>query len=210
MWRSLVGFSPVGLCPAPSWHPIRMRDLTLPHQNLRDKMRPLEVVRSRRGARVDESTCLESMRLGNGTVGSNPTLSAIKQSLARLRRRVSWNGHRELMRWDSNEGDRGGDTPLRGETRGGRPPQWERDFECPPSPPSKMPRKVEGTCDQSSPRQSRQWTSYCNCNGAGPCATEPCEPRQVRKEATVSGSFCVPQDHLAPLSLMTSLATRHS
>ena len=37
--------------------------------------------------------------------------------------------------------------------------------------------------------------------GAGPCATEPCEPRQVRKEATVSGQFCVPQDHLAPLSL---------
>jgi len=36
--------------------------------------------------------------------------------------------------------------------------------------------------------------------GAGPCATEPCEPRQVRKEATVSGQFCVPQDHLAPLS----------
>jgi hypothetical protein len=37
--------------------------------------------------------------------------------------------------------------------------------------------------------------------GAGPCATEPCELRQVRKEATVSGQFCVPQDHLAPLSL---------
>ena len=37
--------------------------------------------------------------------------------------------------------------------------------------------------------------------GAGPCATEPCEPRQVRKEATVSGQFCVPQDHLAPLFL---------
>jgi hypothetical protein len=35
--------------------------------------------------------------------------------------------------------------------------------------------------------------------GAGPCATEPCEPRQIRKEATVSGQFCVPQDHLAPL-----------
>ncbi len=34
--------------------------------------------------------------------------------------------------------------------------------------------------------------------GAGPCATEPCEPRQVRKEATVSGQFWVPQDHLAP------------
>ena len=64
--------------PSPSQcHVCRLR-LTLPHQNLRDKMRPLEVVRSRRGARVDESTCLESMRLGNGTVGSNPTLSAIQ------------------------------------------------------------------------------------------------------------------------------------
>ena len=64
--------------PSPSQcHVCRLR-LTLPHQNLRDKMRPLEVVRSRRGARVDESTCLESMRLGNGTVGSNPTLSAIE------------------------------------------------------------------------------------------------------------------------------------
>ena len=41
---------------------------------------------------------------------------------------------------------------------------------------------------------------YGICNkGAGPCATEPCEPRQIRKEATVSGQFCVPQDHLAPL-----------
>ena len=29
-----------------------------------------------RGARVVESTCLESMRPSNGTVGSNPTLSA--------------------------------------------------------------------------------------------------------------------------------------
>ncbi len=34
--------------------------------------------------------------------------------------------------------------------------------------------------------------------GAGPCATKSCEPRQVRKEATVSGRVCVPQDHLAP------------
>ena len=42
--------------------------------------------------------------------------------------------------------------------------------------------------------------------GAGPCATEPCEPRQVRKEATVSGQFCVPQDHLAPLSSMKTWA----
>ena len=30
---------------------------------------------------MDESTCLESMRLGNGTVGSNPTLSAIQSLL---------------------------------------------------------------------------------------------------------------------------------
>ncbi len=63
--------------PSPSQRQVCGLRLTLPHQNLRDKMRPLDVVRSRRGARVDESTCLESMRLGNGTVGSNPTLSAI-------------------------------------------------------------------------------------------------------------------------------------
>jgi hypothetical protein len=36
--------------------------------------------------------------------------------------------------------------------------------------------------------------------GAGPCATESCEPRQVRKEATVSRRLCVPQVHLAPFS----------
>src|SRR5256885_6534546 len=35
--------------------------------------------------------------------------------------------------------------------------------------------------------------------GAGPCAAESCEPRQVRKEATVSRLVWVPQDHLAPL-----------
>ena len=57
-----------------------MASLTLPLTGLRDKMPPFEVVRSRRGARVDESTCLESMRLGNGTVGSNPTLSAIESA----------------------------------------------------------------------------------------------------------------------------------
>ena len=43
-----------------------------------------------------------------------------------LRRRVSWNCHRERTRWDSNEGDRGGEAPLRVEARGGGPPQWER------------------------------------------------------------------------------------
>ena len=84
---------------------------------------------------MDESTCLESMRLGNGTVGSNPTLSAIYDSLDRRhepRLLTSGEGLRVLF-------------------------------------------------------------------GAGPCAIEPCESRQVRKEATVSGPFCVPQDHLAPL-----------
>ena len=48
----------------------------LPLRNLRAKMLPFQLVHSRRGARVDESTCLESMRPGNGTGGSNPTLSA--------------------------------------------------------------------------------------------------------------------------------------
>ena len=63
--------------------------LTLPLTGLRDKMPPFEVVRSRRGARVDESTCLESMRLGNGTVGSNPTLSAIESAKEDWGRRAS-------------------------------------------------------------------------------------------------------------------------
>ena len=48
----------------------------LPLKRPHAKMPLFESVHSRRGARVDESTCLESMRLGNGTVGSNPTLSA--------------------------------------------------------------------------------------------------------------------------------------
>ena len=117
--------------------------LTLPLTDLRDKMRPLEVVQSRRGARVDESTCLESMRLGNGTVGSNPTLSA-KQSLL----------DREPL-YDS----------------------WRAE-------------------------------NASSVIGAGPCAIEPCESRQVRKEATVSGQFCVPQDHLAPLSMAFFMTRR--
>ena len=48
----------------------------LPLKNPHAKMLRFAVVHQRRGARVDESTCLESMRPGNGTVGSNPTLSA--------------------------------------------------------------------------------------------------------------------------------------
>ena len=39
----------------------------------------------RRGARVDDSACLESTCAGNGTVGSNPTLSAMSQRLMELR-----------------------------------------------------------------------------------------------------------------------------
>ena len=103
---------------------------------------------TRRGARVDESTCLESMRPGNGTVGSNPTLSAILYFVCAARS-LSLSRH---------------------------------------------------SCGRTS-------TSRCCAvlgeshlrKGAGPCAIEPCEPRQVRKEATVSGQFYVPQDHLAPL-----------
>jgi len=45
--------------------------------------------------------------------------------------------------------------------------------------------------------------------GAGPCAIEPCEPRQVRKEATVSSQFCVPQDHLAPLLFIRPVEKRN-
>ena len=66
-----------------------------------------------------ESTCLESMRRGNSTVGSNPTLSAkvsngwtIDRGAKRTRR-----GH--SRGWDLNEGARGGEAPPRGEpTRG--------------------------------------------------------------------------------------------
>ncbi len=46
---------------------------------------------------MDESTCLESMRLGNGTVGSNPTLSAIPHFVCTgrsLLRRVIRKGER--------------------------------------------------------------------------------------------------------------------
>jgi hypothetical protein len=80
---------------------------------------------------VAESTCLESTRPGNGTVGSNPTLSATEHNA-------------ELKTWA---------VVIYLSTR----------------------------------------------KGAGPCAISSCEPRQVRKEATVSRSVCVPQDHLAPL-----------
>ena len=58
------------------------------------------------------------------------------------------NCHRELRRWDSNEGDRGGDTPLRGETRGGRPPQWERAGATSNAHPL---RHVEGVTRQAWP-----------------------------------------------------------
>src|SRR5690349_20117999 len=115
----------------------------------------------RRGARVDESTCLESMRPGNGTVGSNPTLSA--------NRACSCGGSSALIVIDA----------ARCISRGS------------------VNRKTEV-------KKSQNALCLHICIGkvrigAGPCAIEPCEPRQVRKEATVSSQFCVPQDHLAPL-----------
>ena len=69
---------------------------------------------------------------------------------------------------------------------------WVR---IPPSPPyTTTTRSIADTSLVVEER--RRPTSII---GAGPCAIEPCESRQVRKEATVSGPFCVPQDHLAPL-----------
>ena len=67
----------------------------LPLSDVHAKMRPFEVVH-RRGARVDESTCLESMRLGNGTVGSNPTLSAKKRLLYRKPLYNSWRAEKTV------------------------------------------------------------------------------------------------------------------
>jgi hypothetical protein len=66
---------------------------------------------------VDESTCLESMRLGNGTVGSNPTLSA-KPSLLdpephELGRRDKYLKCSVLRGWDSNRGFEGGYVPFK-------------------------------------------------------------------------------------------------
>ncbi len=75
--------------------------LALPLTHLRDKMPSLNVVRSRRGARVDESTCLESMRPGNGTVGSNPTLSAILVCL------TSGRSRKNVAAESAVDGDRG-------------------------------------------------------------------------------------------------------
>jgi hypothetical protein len=98
---------------------------------------------------VAESACLESTCAGNGTVGSNPTLSAIVGATETLRRL----------------------------SKG----QWRAN----------VPTCNSTVCVTRcfSTRQGQ---------GAGPCATGSCEPRQVRKEATVSRPFCVPQDHLAP------------
>ena len=93
-----------------------------------------------------ESTCLESMRPSNGTVGSNPTLSAtennaercvLRDQLGKLKRNGKQRG------WDSNKGDRGGMSPVWGDYEGAGPLCRsercfsERDFECPSSPPLK-------------------------------------------------------------------------
>ena len=113
--------------------------LALPVIRPHDKMPLLESSIVRRGARVDESTCLESMRPGNGTVGSNPTLSAIKSAESGvLSRQID-------------------------------------EHRC------------VSLC--TSARIQTQDSMRRIIIGAGPCATEPCEPRQVRKEATVSGQF---------------------
>ena len=80
---------------------------------------------------------------------------------------------------------------------------WVR---IPPSPPYRAPyvpsAPFRSTVTSADGEISDVWTALKGLGqelGAGPCAIEPCEPRQVRKEATVSSQFCVPQDHLAPL-----------
>ena len=67
-----------------------------------------------RGARVVESTCLESMRPSNGTVGSNPTLSATND-----------------MRTTNLEGRIGENLGRNGTSEGGIRPGGSRGM-CPP------------------------------------------------------------------------------
>ena len=82
----------------------------------RGKMRFLEKRKLRRGARVAESACLESTCAGNGTVGSNPTLSAITQIALWARRRADSRHDPKVGRRDSNGGFLGG-IPLSGGDR---------------------------------------------------------------------------------------------
>jgi VCBS repeat-containing protein len=63
-----------------TWPKRRRRHWSAPCRSLDCNATIPRLVWARRGARVVESTCLESMRLSNGTVGSNPTLSAIQQT----------------------------------------------------------------------------------------------------------------------------------
>ena len=166
--------------PSPSQcHVCRLR-LTLPHQNLRDKMRPLEVVRSRRGARVDESTCLESMRLGNGTVGSNPTLSAIEQRHARVEKacELELPSRTDAVGFERGR-SRGRGSPACGGTRGRAPSvgACERDFECPPSPPNRASSIASHSMTLGERRRSFSVT------GPGPVQQNPVNPaRSGRKQ----------------------------
>ena len=102
-----------------------------------------------------DSACLESTCTGNGTMGSNPILSATEKTVPCISSLVS----RKKNAKDETEAYSPTESALK---------KWHR-------------------------------------KGAGPCAAESCEPRQVRKEATVSRRVCVPQDHLAPVFLMGML-----
>ena len=66
---------------------------------------------------MDESTCLESMRLGNGTVGSNPTLSAIRNVPCKIGTMCVLNAIAAEAVGFERRGSRG-DTPAWGDTRG--------------------------------------------------------------------------------------------
>jgi len=58
---------------------------------------------------------------------------------------------------------------------------------------SKTKARANKSKNKSESRKAATCLLYAAGNGAGGCATEACEPRQVRKEASVSNHLCVPQ-----------------
>jgi hypothetical protein len=140
---------------------------------------------------VAESTCLESTRPGNGTVGSNPTLSARLGATEAIR--LSWCGQ-----WYAR---------LTSRQRTMNSVRRCRATRLFPKGNVAKQYRFRWAIAVTGRYLARYWRFVIwvflsrqeRSEGAGPCATSSCEPRQVRKEATVSRSVCVPQDHLAPL-----------
>ena len=81
-----------------------------------------------RGGRAAEGTGLLNRHRSKACRGfkSRPLRQIFSRFMSHLgAARVKLVEHRG---WDLNEGDRRGEAPLRGETRGGWPPQWERSL----------------------------------------------------------------------------------